>query len=53
MWLGIAVLMYVVGVILLIRFFQTVHQWDEEIESMENQPKRTRKRKTIQYRPAA
>jgi hypothetical protein len=53
MWVGIAVLTYVVGVVLLIRFFQSVHQWDEEIESMENQPKHARRKKSVQYRPAA
>jgi hypothetical protein len=36
MVIGLAILGYFLGVFLLIRFFQSVHHWDEEIETMEN-----------------
>ena len=39
MWIGIILLAYCVGTGLLIRFFQSVHQWDNQIEIMENKGK--------------
>ena len=35
MWMGIILLAYCVGIGLLIRFFQAIHQWDKQIEMME------------------
>ena len=34
MWIGIIILGYFVSVFLLIRFLQSVHTWDDEIEVM-------------------
>ena len=35
MWIGIIILGYFIGFLLLIRFLQAVHNWDDEIEIME------------------
>jgi len=51
MWIGLAIIGYLVGVVLLIRFFQTVHRWDEEIEKMENEGCAKKIKKP--FRPAA
>jgi len=40
MLIGIILLGYFIGVGLLIRFFQAVHHWDDEIEAMENPHRR-------------
>jgi hypothetical protein len=53
MWIGIIILAYFVGVLLLVRFLQTVHQWDDEIEAMECQSKNAEKNSVIQYRSAS
>jgi hypothetical protein len=52
MWIGLAIIGYIGGVFLLIRFFQTVHHWDEEIEQLENESIRQLKN-TADFRPAA
>jgi len=52
MWIGIIILGYFMGVLLLIRFLQTVHHWDDEIEAMENQPRTANKKSVVDYRPA-
>jgi hypothetical protein len=53
MWIGLVILSYVLCVFLLIRFFQSVHHWDGEIELMENQYGHTGKKHKASYRPAA
>jgi hypothetical protein len=53
MWLGIILLGYFIGVWLLLRFFQAVHQWDDQIEAMEYQRQDKTKRKAADYRPAS
>jgi hypothetical protein len=45
MWIGIVVVAYIFGIFLLMRFFQTVHSWDEEIEAMQNRSVPVRKRR--------
>jgi len=52
MWIGIILLGYLFGVFLLIRFLQAVHQWDDEIEEMENQAQFP-KHKPVHFRPAS
>ncbi len=49
MWIGIVVVGYAIGMTLLIRFFQTVHRWDDEIEALENRSKHTRKRRECPF----
>jgi hypothetical protein len=53
MWIAILILGYLVGVFLLIRFLQTVHCWDDEIEAMENQAMQVNKESGVHFRPAA
>jgi Ca2+/Na+ antiporter len=53
MWLGIIILAYVIGLLLFIRFMQTVHQWDDEIEAMENESSNTEKSHAMRYRSAS
>ena len=53
MWTGIVILGYVVGIFLLIRFFQAVHRWDEDIEAMEGPDHHGSKRHVSHYRSAA
>jgi hypothetical protein len=53
MWIGIAVAGYVIGVALLVRFFQTVHRWDDEIEAMGHHSKHAEKKQEIHCNPAA
>jgi hypothetical protein len=36
----------------LMRFFQTVHHWDDEIGAMKNRSKHTSKRRLVHYKPA-
>jgi len=50
--IGLAILGYVLGVFLLIRFFQSVHHWDEEIETMENASRHVEKKREPQLRSA-
>jgi hypothetical protein len=38
--IGIVLLGYFIGIWLLIRFFQAVHQWDDQIEAMDNKKRR-------------
>jgi hypothetical protein len=52
MWLWIAVA-YVIGAILLMRFFQVVKMWDEDIEAMEGPGHHGSKRHVSHYRSAA
>ena len=52
MWIGIIILGYFIGVLLLIRFLQAVHHWDDEIEAMENQSRNANKKSVVDYRPA-
>ena len=52
MWIGIAILEYFVGVLMLIRFMQAVHSWDNEIEEMEYWKQANKKRSVANYRPA-
>jgi hypothetical protein len=52
MWIGLAIIGYISGVFLLIRFFQAVHQWDEDIEQLENESVHQLKHST-DFRPAA
>jgi hypothetical protein len=47
------ILGYFVGVGLLIRFFQAVSNWDDEIEAMENRWLENRKPKKAHYRSPA
>jgi hypothetical protein len=52
MWIGIIILGYFIGVLLLIRFLQAVHHWDDEIEAMEYQSRKANKKSVVDYRPA-
>ncbi len=38
MLIGILIIGYLLGILLLLRFFQMVHHCDEEIETMANNP---------------
>jgi hypothetical protein len=48
MWLGIILLGYCLGVWLLLRFMQAVHNWDDEIEAMEYQRQENQKYRRTQ-----
>ena len=52
MWIGIIALGYAICVFLLIRFLKTVHQWDDEIEMMENRIRYPHRRRVVHYRSA-
>lgn len=52
MWIGLIILGYFIGVMLLIRFLQAVHHWDDEIEMMENQSRSAGKKSLVDYRTA-
>ena len=53
MWIGIILLAYCVGMGLLIRFFQTVHQWDNQIEAMDYPSGTVDKKRAARYRTTA
>jgi hypothetical protein len=53
MWIGIFILVYFIGVLVLIRFLQAVHHWDDEIEAMEYQSRIADKSRVIDYRSAS
>jgi hypothetical protein len=53
MWIGMILLGYFIGVGLLIRFFQAVHRWDDQIEAMEYQSAQVDKKRVARFRTAA
>jgi hypothetical protein len=53
MLIGIIIISYCIGVFLLVRFLQSIHHWDEEIEAIENQARYTNRKKVVHYRLAS
>jgi hypothetical protein len=49
----IIVLSYFIGVFLLVRFLQSIHHWDEEIEAMENQRRCINRKRIVHFRSAS